>query len=81
MHSWADQRTSEQQYSHVLQQEVADMKALLPASTFHLSHRIRFFPKKGDCNGNPLPGTLVETGSGRDWLHSAVRERLVLTPP
>lgn len=28
-------------------------------------HHIRFFPKDGDRNGNPLPGTLVE----RDITH------------
>ena len=64
---------SEQQYSHVLQQEVADMKALLKSANPNLNipfvvviggkrHHIRFFPEKGDRNGNPLPGTLVETG-------------------
>lgn len=25
-------------------------------------HHVRFFPEKGDRNGNALPGTLVETG-------------------
>ena len=66
---------SEGQYQHVLQQEVHDMKALI--DTAHPTHNIpfvvivgskrhhvRFFPEtgKGDRNGNPLPGTLVETG-------------------
>jgi eukaryotic translation initiation factor 2C len=64
---------SEQQYSHVLQQEVADMKALLKSANPALNipfvvviggkrHHIRVFPEKGDRNGNPFPGTLVESG-------------------
>ncbi|KAK4556352.1 Protein argonaute [Recurvomyces mirabilis] len=64
---------SEGQYQHVLQQEVADMKALLKTADPKLNipfivvvggkrHHVRFFPEKGDRNGNPLPGTLVETG-------------------
>ncbi|EMC99960.1 hypothetical protein BAUCODRAFT_64185 [Baudoinia panamericana UAMH 10762] len=66
---------SEGQYQHVLQQEVHDMKALLKTADPNLNipfivvvgskrHHIRFFPEqgKGDRNGNPLPGTLVETG-------------------
>lgn len=64
---------SEMQYAHVLQQEVADMKALLKAAAPGLNipfvvviagkrHHVRFFPERGDRNGNPLPGTLVETG-------------------
>lgn len=65
---------SEQQYTHVLQQEVADMKALLKTANPSLNipfvvviggkrHRVRFFPEKGDRNGNALPGTLVESGA------------------
>lgn len=68
---------SEQQYSHVLQQEVADMKALLKTANPGLNipfvvviggkrHHVRFFPEKGDRNGNALPGTLVESGAVSD---------------
>ena len=64
---------SEGQYSAVLEEEVRDMRLAfsrlgvkeLPAFTVVIAgkrHHIRFFPEKGDRNGNPLPGTLVETG-------------------
>ncbi|KAH9826384.1 putative argonaute family protein [Teratosphaeria destructans] len=66
---------SEGQYSHVIQQEVHDMKALLKTADPSINipflvvvgskrHHVRFFPPagKGDRNDNPLPGTLVETG-------------------
>jgi len=67
---------SEGQYQFVLSQEVRDMKALCrklrPNDTVKFTvviaakrHHIRFFPTQGsqvDRNGNPLPGTLVETG-------------------
>jgi len=66
---------SEGQYAHVLEQEVRDMKALLKTANPNLNipfvvivgskrHHVRFFPDqgKGDRNGNPLPGTLVESG-------------------
>nr|POE92423.1 protein argonaute [Quercus suber] len=66
---------SEGQFTHVLQQEVHDMKALLKSADPNSKtqfvvvvagkrHHIRMFPEpgKGDKNGNPLPGTLVETG-------------------
>lgn len=64
---------SEQQYAHVLQQEVHDMKALLKTANPNMEipfvvvvggkrHHVRFFPERGDRNGNPLPGTLVEIG-------------------
>ncbi|KAK1069214.1 Protein argonaute [Friedmanniomyces endolithicus] len=64
---------SEGQYQHVLQNEVQDMKALLKTANPTLNipfivivgskrHHVRFFPEKGDKNGNPMPGTLVETG-------------------
>lgn len=66
---------SEGQYSHVLQQEVRDIKEVLRAlNPKHATrvtavvcskrHHIRFFPDKGqgDRNSNPKPGTLVETG-------------------
>jgi eukaryotic translation initiation factor 2C len=61
------------QYAHVLQQEVVDIKAVFkkldPKSDVKMvviigskRHHIRFFPEKGDRNGNPFPGTLIETG-------------------
>jgi len=66
---------SEGQYQHVLDQEVKDMKELIrginprAATKFTVvvaskRHHIRFFPAQGagDRNGNPMPGTLVETG-------------------
>ena len=64
---------AEQQYAHVLQQEVADMKALLKTANPNMDipfvvviagkrHHIRFFPERGDRNGNSLPGTLVDSG-------------------
>ncbi|KAK5011638.1 Protein argonaute, partial [Cryomyces antarcticus] len=67
---------SDGQYQHVLQQEVHDMKELLSTAgqtkikftvlVASKRHHVRFFPKAGDSaadrNGNPLPGTLVETG-------------------
>lgn len=67
---------SEGQYQHVLDQEVRDMEALCksiskaePNFTVVIAakrHHIRFFPagstSQVDRNGNPLPGTLVETG-------------------
>ena len=67
---------SEGQFQHVLRQEVKDMKDLLRKMTPNLPippfvvivaskrHHIRFFPRGNDKdrNGNPLPGTLVESG-------------------
>ncbi|KKY16343.1 putative eukaryotic translation initiation factor 2c [Diplodia seriata] len=66
---------SEPQYQHVLEQEVRDIKNLFkrfaPKHTAKFvvivaskRHHVRFFPegKHGDRNGNPNPGTLVETG-------------------
>lgn len=64
---------SEGQYAHVLNQEVADMRALFkskganPKFTVIVAtkrHHVRFFPDQssGDRNGNPQPGTLIETG-------------------
>ncbi|QDS71257.1 hypothetical protein FKW77_000562 [Venturia effusa] len=63
------------QYQHVLEQEVADMRKLFktinpqvqPKITVIICakrHHIRFFPAAGhgDRNGNPNPGTLIETG-------------------
>ncbi|KAH6637426.1 Piwi domain-containing protein [Boeremia exigua] len=66
---------SEGQYAAVLEEEVRDMKTffsrlgggVVPKFTVVIAgkrHHIRFFPDagKGDRNGNPIPGTLVETG-------------------
>jgi eukaryotic translation initiation factor 2C len=66
---------SEGQYAAVLEEEVRDMKECfkklgcktIPKFTVVIAgkrHHIRFFPEpgKGDRNGNPLPGTLVESG-------------------
>ncbi len=65
---------SEGQYAAVLEEEVRDMKEFfsksgvkVPKFTVVIAgkrHHIRFFPDagKGDRNGNPLPGTLVEAG-------------------
>jgi len=82
---------SEGQYQHVLQQEVQDMKALLKTANPNVDipfvvlvgskrHHVRFFPEKGDRNGNPLPGTLVESGvtHPREWdfylnSHAAIK--------
>jgi len=65
---------SEGQFAAVLTQEVRDMKqvlaSLVPNNTTKFvviicskRHHIRMFPKGNDAdkNGNPLPGTLVET--------------------
>jgi len=61
---------SEGQFAQVLDQEVAALRDLLtticrktPKITAIVAtkrHHIRFFPQKGDKNGNALPGTLVE---------------------
>jgi eukaryotic translation initiation factor 2C len=84
---------SEAQYKHVLEQEVADMKhlftqmnpAVQPKFTVIICakrHHIRFFPLagQGDRNGNPNPGTLVETGCTHPFefdfylaAHSAIK--------
>jgi eukaryotic translation initiation factor 2C len=65
---------SEGQYQFVLNQEVADMRAMFatinPKATPKFTvvicakrHHVRFFPgRSGDRNENPIPGTLVETG-------------------
>ncbi|KAJ4271702.1 Protein argonaute [Fusarium torreyae] len=63
----------EGQFAYVLDQEIAEIKAYLrtvlpgsapfPKFTVIVAtkrHHIRFFPQRGDKNGNPLPGTLVE---------------------
>jgi eukaryotic translation initiation factor 2C len=61
---------SEGQFAHVMQYEVSEMKTLfrntygeVPKITVIIAtkrHHIRFFPERGDRNGNCLPGTLVE---------------------
>lgn len=66
---------SEGQYAAVLEEEVRDMKECFqklgckesPKFTVVIAgkrHHIRFFPEgnSGDRNGNPFPGTLVESG-------------------
>ncbi|KAF2008199.1 eukaryotic translation initiation factor 2C 2 [Amniculicola lignicola CBS 123094] len=66
---------SEGQYAAVLEEEVRDMKSAfltqgakaVPKFTVAIAgkrHHVRFFPEGPgrDRNGNPLPGTLVETG-------------------
>ncbi|KAF5000779.1 hypothetical protein FDECE_11134 [Fusarium decemcellulare] len=63
----------EGQFAYVLDQEIAEIKNFLrerlpankPLPKFTVivatkRHHIRFFPQRGDKNGNPLPGTLVE---------------------
>ncbi|GAO18386.1 uncharacterized protein UV8b_05404 [Ustilaginoidea virens] len=64
---------SEGQFAHVLDQEVREIKnylrekapkAALPKFTVIIAtkrHHVRFFPQRGDKNGNALPGTLVES--------------------
>ncbi|KAM3550059.1 hypothetical protein MY1884_008443 [Beauveria asiatica] len=63
---------SEGQFAHVIEQEINEIKRYLrtaaptqtmPQFTVIVAtkrHHIRFFPQKGDRNGNALPGTLVE---------------------
>ncbi|KAJ4291053.1 Protein argonaute [Kalmusia sp. IMI 367209] len=64
---------SEGQYAAVLNEEVRDMKEVfarigvknVPHFCVIIAgkrHHIRFFPKEGDRNNNPVPGTLVEHG-------------------
>ncbi|RMZ70216.1 eukaryotic translation initiation factor 2c [Pyrenophora seminiperda CCB06] len=66
---------SEGQYAAVLEEEIHDIKQVfkmlgckeLPKITAVIAgkrYHIRFFPgnRDGDRNGNPLPGTLVESG-------------------
>ncbi|KAF5020355.1 hypothetical protein F66182_7627 [Fusarium sp. NRRL 66182] len=63
----------EGQFAYVLDQELAEIKkhfteilprgVIFPKFTVIVAtkrHHIRFFPQKGDKNGNPNPGTLVE---------------------
>lgn len=61
---------AEGQYAHVMEHELGEMKKVfkqhvgeVPKITVIIAtkrHHIRFFPQKGDKNGNCLPGTLVE---------------------
>ncbi|KAL7797242.1 Piwi domain-containing protein [Trichoderma ceciliae] len=63
---------AEGQFAHVIEQEIREIKTYfkqvapgLPLPKFTVivatkRHHIRFFPERGDRNGNPLPGTLVE---------------------
>lgn len=84
---------SEGQYQHVLEQEVEDLKRLMKGANPKVTipfvvlvgskrHHVRFFPQQGtgDRNGNPLPGTLVETGVTHPYendfylcAHSAIK--------
>lgn len=84
---------SEGQYAAVLEEEVRDMKEcfrkigckVIPKFTVVIAgkrHHIRFFPEngKGDRNGNPIPGTLVESGCTHPFefdfylcAHSAIK--------
>jgi eukaryotic translation initiation factor 2C len=61
---------SEGQFAHVMEFEVEEMRkvfneaiGVVPKITVIIAtkrHHIRFFPERGDKNGNCLPGTLVE---------------------
>ncbi|KAK4166548.1 hypothetical protein QBC43DRAFT_286477 [Cladorrhinum sp. PSN259] len=61
---------SEGQYTHVMQYEHQELKRVFSEGFNHTPkitiiictkrHHIRFFPEKGDKNGNPLPGTVLE---------------------
>lgn len=64
---------SEGQYAQVIEQEVRDIRSVLhnkdPTTPTKITcltctkrHHVRFFPQKGDRNGNPQPGTLVQDG-------------------
>jgi len=84
---------SEGQYQQVLESEVRDMKELFrtlnPKANVKFTvviaskrHHVRFFPGPGgrDRNGNPMPGTLVETGCTHPFefdfylcAHSAIK--------
>ncbi|KAF2087202.1 Piwi-domain-containing protein [Saccharata proteae CBS 121410] len=82
---------AQEQYTPVLEREVVSMKeafdVLHPKNTTKWivvvaskRHHVRFFPDRGDKNGNPVPGTLVETGCtdpfGFDFYlnaHSAIK--------
>lgn len=84
---------SEGEYAQVLKHEVKDIKQILQSFDLKLKlppmtvviaskrHHVRFFPVEGgDRNGNPMPGTLVETGATHPFLydfylcaHSAIK--------
>ena len=61
---------SEGQFAHVMEFEVEEMRkvfkesiGVVPKITVIIAtkrHHIRFFPERGDKNGNCMPGTLVE---------------------
>ncbi|KAK3384975.1 Piwi domain-containing protein [Podospora didyma] len=61
---------SEGQFAHVLEYEFEEMKKVFKRETGVVPkfavivatkrHHIRIFPERGDKNGNPFPGTLVE---------------------
>ena len=78
---------SEGEYANVLAQEFVHIRScflsagckVAPKTTVIICtkrHHIRFFPEKGagDKNGNPLPGTLIETVGPRESM-SALSER------
>jgi eukaryotic translation initiation factor 2C len=82
---------SNEQYRQVISQEVRDIKEFFSDNFGGVQvnmavvvatkrHHIRFFPEKGDRNGNPLPGTIVEQGctdpNDFDWYccsHVAIK--------
>ena len=82
---------SEGQYAKVLLEEVRDLRAVLKEKdantdvkftvvTCTKRHHVRFFPEKGDRNGNPQPGTLVQDGCTAPYeydfylcAHSAIK--------
>lgn len=84
---------SESQFDMVVKNEIMDLKNLLASANAKHDimftvmvatkrHHIRFFPKDDnkDRNGNPLPGTLIETGAThpREWdfflnSHAAIK--------
>ena len=82
---------SEGQYAHVINQEVRDIRSTLKSLdpmcstkftvlTATKRHHVRFFPAKGDRNGNPMPGTLVQDGCTAPYeydfylcAHSAIK--------
>ncbi|KAK8243527.1 Piwi domain-containing protein [Phyllosticta capitalensis] len=82
---------SEGQYPELMNQEYRDIKALFrdidPKNKTKFTlivaskrHHVRFFPERGDRNGNPFPGCLVETGVTHPYqfdfylaAHSAIK--------
>lgn len=61
---------SEGQYAHVMEYEYKELRRVFQEEYSHTPkitiiictkrHHIRFFPEKGDRNGNPMPGTVLE---------------------